>query len=627
MLCRMTMPAPVSPARAAEPPAVTSTLVEHFRRQLSERPDRPSLYLRTGGRWAPVSWRQFGDAARRLGAWLLEEGVAEHGHVAIWSSNRPEWHIADMAVLCTRCRPVPVYLTVSADQAAYILGHSGCELAVVESPAILERLLSVRDRLPALRRIVVLDGAEPVSEDGLVISWEEALRRGRAVLDARSSELERRAVCVESEDVATLIYTSGTTGPPKAVMLTHANVIAAVRAVMSLEPAYDDDRILSYLPLAHIAERLASEFRSYVVGNPTWFTSIERLGEDLREVRPSAFFGVPRVWEKIAARVRGELERQPPRRRRMGRWAIATGERVADLRQAGRPVPAQLAARHALADRLVLSKVRAALGFDRARALASGAAPIAPEVLRFFLALGLEICEAYGLSETTAVTTFNRPGHARFGTVGAALPGVEVRLAEDGEILVRGATVFAGYHRDPAATAEVMRDGWFFTGDVGELDAEGNLRITDRKKDLIITAGGKNISPSNIETALTNHPLIANAVVIGDRRPYLSALITLDPAEVAASAPGASEESLREAVAAHVEAVNAQLASVERVRRWTLLERDFTIGDELTPTMKVRRKVVAERYAAEIEANYHATAPSQSGDAFSGTGQAPRARG
>jgi long-chain acyl-CoA synthetase len=624
MLCRMTTRAPASPARAAEPPAATSTLVEQFRRQLSERPDRPSLLLRAGGRWAPISWRQFGEAARRLSAWLVEEGVGEHGHVAIWSSNRPEWHIADMAVLCARCRPVPVYLTVSADQAAFVLGHSGAEVAVVESPATLERLLSVRDRLPALRRIVVLDAAEPVSADGLVISWEEALNRGQAVLDARSSELERRAASVESEDVATLIYTSGTTGPPKAVMLTHANVIAGVRAVMSLQPAYDDDRILSYLPLAHIAERLASEFRSYVIGNPTWFTSIERLGEDLREVRPSVFFGVPRVWEKMAARILGEVERQPSGRRLLGRWAIATGERVADLRQAGRPVPARLGARHALADRLVLSKVRAALGFDRARVLASGAAPIAPEVLRFFLALGLEICEVYGLSETTGATTFNRPGHARFGTVGPALPGIEVRLAGDGEILVRGATVFAGYHRDPAATAEVMLDGWFATGDVGELDAEGNLRITDRKKDLIITAGGKNISPSNIETALKNHALIANAVVIGDRRPYLSALITVDPVEAAAR--DLSAAAVRDAVAAHVEAVNAGLANVERVRRWTLLDHDFSVGDELTPTMKVRRKVVAERYAAEIEANYRDTAPSQSGDAFSGAGSARRSR-
>jgi long-chain acyl-CoA synthetase len=602
---------------AAAPPAPTSTLVEQFRRQVSTRRDSPAMYMRVGGRWAPITWGQFGDAARRIGAWLLEEEVPEQAHVAIWSGNRPEWHIADVAVLSGRCRPVPVYLTSSAEQAAYILGHSQSQVAVVEGAELLERVLSVRDRLPELRRVVVIDGAEDVSEDGFVISWQEALRRGQAALAGRSIELERRAAAVVSEDVATLIYTSGTTGPPKAVMLTHGNVISGVIAVMSLEPAYPDDRILSYLPLAHIAERLASEFRQYVIGNPTWFTSIDSLAADIREIRPSVFFGVPRIWEKIAARIRSEVEAQPARRRRLALWAFGVGERVGGLRQAGRPVPAMLAARHRLADRLVLSRVRAALGLDQAQALASGAAPIAIEVLRFFLGLGLEIDEVYGLSETTGAVTFNRPGHARFGTVGQAPPGVEVRIAEDGEILVRGGTVFAGYHRDPAATAAVLRDGWLYTGDVGELDADGFLRITDRKKDLIITAGGKNISPSNIEAALTNHPLIANAVVIGDRRPYLSALITIDPTE----APDYPD--VRAAVERHVEAVNATLANVERVRRWTILDHDFTVGDELTPTMKVKRKVVAEKYAAEIEANYPATAPSQSGDTFSGVASAP----
>ena len=605
---------------AAPPPAPNSTLVEQFRRQVAGRPDSPAMYMRAGGRWAPITWRLFGDASRRLSAWLLEEEVAEHAHVAIWSGNRPEWHIADVAVLSTRCRPVPVYLTVSAEQAAYILDHSETQVAFVEGPELLGRLLSVRDRLPGLRRIVVVDGAEAVSEDGFVISWEEALRRGQAALAGRSIELERRAASVLSEDIATLIYTSGTTGPPKAVMITHGNVIAAVIAIMSLEPAYADDRILSYLPLAHIAERLASEFRQYVIGNPTWFTSIDALAADIREIRPNVFFGVPRVWEKIAARIRTELARQPAPRRLVGSWAFAVGERAGDLRQAGRPVPALLAARHRLADRLVLSRVRAALGLDEAQALASGAAPISLEVLRFFNGLGLEIDEVYGLSETTGATTFNRPGHARFGTVGPPLPGIELRIAGDGEVFVRGATVFAGYHRDPEATAAVLRDGWFATGDVGELDAEGYLRITDRKKDLIITAGGKNISPSNIEAALTRHPLIANAVVIGDRRPYLSALITIDPTEAAAY------PDVRAEVERHVEAVNATLSNVERVRRWTILEHDFTVGDELTPTLKVKRKVVNERYAAEIEANYPATAPSQSGDTFSGVGSAPAPR-
>ena len=613
------MPKPAA-REAAPPPAPNSTLVEQFRRQVAGRPDSPAMYMRAGGRWAPITWRLFGDAARRLGAWMLEEEVAEHTHVAIWSGNRPEWHIADVAVLSSRCRPVPVYLTVSAEQAAYVLGHSESQIAVVEGPELLGRVLSVRDRLPALRRIVVIDGPEAVSEDGFVISWEEALRRGQAALAGRSIELERRAAAVVSEDVATLIYTSGTTGPPKAVMITHGNVIAGVIAVMSLEPAYADDRILSYLPLAHIAERLASEFRQYVIGNPTWFTSIEALGTDIREIRPNVFFGVPRVWEKIAARIRAEVEALPGRRRRIGLWAFAVGERVGDLRQAGKPVPPLLAARHRIAERLVLSRVRAALGLDDAQALASGAAPISLEVLRFFNGLGLEIDEVYGLSETTGATTFNRPGHARFGTVGPPLPGVEVRIAADGEILVRGATVFAGYHKDPEATAAILQDGWLHTGDVGELDADGYLRITDRKKDLIITAGGKNISPSNIETALTRHPLIANAVVIGDRRPYLTALITIDPTEVAAY------PDVRAEVERQVEAVNATLANVERVRRWTILDHDFTVGDELTPTMKVKRKVVGEKYAAEIEANYPATAPSQSGDTFSGVASAPAPR-
>jgi long-chain acyl-CoA synthetase len=608
---------------AAAPPAPTTTLVREFRRQVSERGDRPALQVRAGGRWAPISWARFGEASRRAAAWLLEEGVAEHAHVAIWSSNRPEWHIADVAVLSARCRAVPVYLTLSAVQAAYVLDHSACEVAVVESPALLERLLSVRDRLPALRRVAVLDGVDTVSHDGFVISWEEALRRGQAALAGRAAELDRRAAAVGSDDVATLIYTSGTTGPPKAVMLTHRNVIAAVIAVMSLVPAHDTDRVLSYLPLAHIAERLSSEFRQYVIGNATWFTSVERLGEDLRDVRPSAFFGVPRVWEKMAARVRAELERQPARRRRLARWAIGVGERVACLREARRPVPGSLAAQHALADRLVLSRVRAALGLDQARLLASGAAPIAPEVLRFFLALGLEICEVYGQSESTGASTFTRPGQVRVGTVGPALPGVSLRLAEDGEILLRGDTVFPGYHRDAAATAAVLHDGWLSTGDIGQIDGDGCLRITDRKRDLIITAGGKNIAPSNIETALQNHRLVADAVVIGDRRPYVSALLTLDAAEAAALvreggrdvtdlAALAADPAVAAEVARHVEAVNAQLSSPERVRRWTVLDRDFTVGEELTPTMKVRRAVVAERYAAEIEANYRATAAYRS---------------
>ena len=594
-----------------------ATLVEHIRRQVRTRSAAPCMRFMAGNRWVTITWGQFGDAYRRVAAFLAGEGVAEQEHVAIWAANRPEWHIADAAVLTLRCRPVPVYLTLSADQAAYVLGHSEARAIVVENPALLDKLLSVRDQLPALRRVVVMEGLDAPTEDGFAIPWTEALRRGEQAAERLGSELERRAVSVTADDVATLIYTSGTTGPPKAVILTHRNIAAATSSLSQFAYADENDRTLSYLPLAHIAERMVSEFRSYVYGNVTYFAAgVDRLGEHLRDVRPTMFLGVPRIWEKMAAALRGQVDAAPGAKGRLARWALRTGQRHAECVRSGAAPGVVLRRQHALADRLVLRKVREAVGLDQARVLASGAAPISPDVLRFFDGLGLEILEVYGQTEDTGLTSMNRPGNARFGTVGPAVPGVELRLAEDGEILVRGDVVFAGYHRDAEATAEALsEEGFLRTGDVGELDADGFLRITDRKKDLIITAGGKNIAPSNVETALKRHPLVANAVVIGDRRPYVTALLTLDPdamaafarergldgqtpAEVAASAPVLDE------MTRHVAAVNQHLSQVEAVKRWTVLPQDFQIGVELTPTLKVKRKVVNERYESEIASLY-----------------------
>ena len=598
--------------------AAGDTLVAHFRRQVRTRPDAPAMYFRAGSRWAPITWRQFGEAARRLSALLVAEGVAEGGHVAIWASNRPEWHIADAAILSARARPVPVYLTLSADQCAYVLGHSEAEVAVVENRALLDRILSVRDRLPRLRRVVVLEGVDATEADDLVVPWLEALERGGAALLEHGAEVERRAAAIEPADVATLIYTSGTTGPPKAVKLTHRNVLAGAAGLATFIDATAEDRILSYLPLAHIAERGSSEFRQYLFGNPVWFSrGIAHLADDLREVRPTLFFGVPRVWEKMAAAIQARLAAARGPRAWLGRWALRTGAAAAARRERGEPVEGLLARRHAVAERLVLQRLRAALGLDAARLVASGAAPISPEVLRFFAAIGIDVLEVYGMTEDTGLTTMNRPGRMRIGTVGTLIPGIEARIAGDGEILVRGEVVFAGYHRDDEATAATVVDGWLHTGDIGELDADGYLRITDRKKDLIITAGGKNIAPGPIESALKHHPLVSNAVVIGDRRPFVSALLTLDPAEAAAfAAPRglpadaavlARDPQVLEAVQRQVDAVNAGLSGVEQVRRWRLLDRDFAVGEELTPTLKVRRAVVAERWAAEIESNYAAT--------------------
>jgi long-chain acyl-CoA synthetase len=398
-------------------------------------------------------------------------------------------------------------------------------------------------------------------------------------------------------------------------MLTHANIAAAVSSVAQFIDAYETDRALSYLPLAHIAERMTSEFRSYVYGNVTYFAeSIDKLGAHLRDIHPTGFFAVPRIWEKMAAGVRGQVQGAPGLRGRLLRWAVAVGEKRSAVRQAGGEPGGLLQRQYALADRLVLGKLRHAIGLEQARILASGAAPIAPDVLRFFDAIGLEIDEVYGQTENTGLCSMNRPGRARFGTVGPSVPDSEIRIAEDGEILSRSGMVFAGYYKDPEATRATMtEDGFLCTGDVGELDAEGYLRITDRKKDLIITAGGKNISPSNIETALKRHDLVANAVAIGDRRPYVTALLTLDPEAArafvaAAGGPAGAEPAEVPALLAelerHVAEVNSHLSHVEQVKRWRLLPRDFEVGVELTPTLKVKRKVVNERYEAEIEALY-----------------------
>lgn len=584
-----------------------TTLVEHFRRQIRERGTAPALCFHSGGRYTSISWADFGRAARRWSAFLLEEQVQPQQHVGIWAGNRPEWHIADIGLLSLRARPVPVYLTYSADQSGYVLGHSEAVVAVVETPAIRDKVLAVRQSLPHLRRIVVIEGQEAPSPDGFVISWQDALDRGDAVMEQRWDELERRANAVTLDDIATLIYTSGTTGPPKAVLITHGNVAAALWAVDEFAPATPTTRIMSHLPLAHIAERLVSEFRAYAYGHPVYFVEdIAALGDRLREVRPNMFFTVPRVWEKMQQQVQHGVAQLPAPRRALARWALRRGEEAASRGKTGRDA--------ALADRLALRRMRQLLGLDEATILATAAAPISADTLRFFRGIGLELLEEYGQTEDTGSATINRPGRTRLGTVGQPMRGMEVRLAEDGEILVRGGTVFAGYLKDQQATAETLSDGWLHTGDVGEFDDAGYLRITDRKKDLIITAGGKNISPSNIETELQKSELVAHAVVIGDRRPFVSALLTLDPegwrrfaeAHGLPAEPGEVLENATviEQLQADVNAVNARLSNVEQVKKWCVLLNDFQAGDELTPTLKVRRKVVTEKYKEQIDGMY-----------------------
>lgn len=595
-------------------PVRERTMVELYRRQAVQRAEEPAMFHRADGHWVAITWKQYAEQARQLAAFFMSTGLAEGQHVAIWSFNRPEFIIASTATLLARACTAPLYQTLSAEEAAYILHHSEAPVAVLENRHMLAKVLEVRDRLPALRQVVLIDGVPNSAEEGFVTSWSEAMRRGAEALSEFGHDLDVRSESVQPTDVATLVYTSGTTGPPKAVMATHRNLVAAFDGVGPLVKLSANDRVLSYLPLAHILERVNSEGRLYFMGSPLWFaSSIAEMPSELREVRPTCFIGVPRVWEKMAATINIGIDAMPPSRRRLTRWAIGVGEQVVDRRQKGETLPRTQQLSHRIADRLVLRKIRAATGLDQAHTLITGAAPISKQLLRFFHALGLEILEGYGMSENMSVTTLNRHGHARLGTVGQAVPGVELRIADDSEILMRGDMVFAGYYKDPAATAETVVDGWIHTGDVGDLDAEGYLSITDRKKDLLITAGGKNVSPSNIENALRNR-LISNAVVIGDRRPYLSALLTLDLSALTtfATKHGICDQVgtlvnnalVRDEVRGLVDGVNQHLAQVEQVRRWALLPGEFSVGIELTPTFKVRRKVVAERYADQIEGMY-----------------------
>ncbi len=592
-----------------------TTLVHRLRAQVVRRPDAVAFQEWNGTGWTPITFARYRAVSEAITALLVEEGVAAGEHVAIWSGNRPEWLMADAGVLAGRMRPVPVYATLSAEQGAYVLAHSEAIVAFVEDQALLAKVLSQRHQLPALRRVIVFSGVAAESPDGFVVPWEVAVARGSTLVAEHRAEMQRRYDDITLDDVATLVYTSGTTGPPKAAMITHRSANAAIEALTAVVPCSSDDRVLSYLPLAHVVERLNSEFRQYLYGNVVYFLpSADMLVAMLRDVRPTSFFGVPRVWEKMAAAVRHELDHTGGIKGALARWAVHTGSRAVDRRQRGGAPGPLLRLRLSVADRLVLRRLREALGLDQVVMSISGAAPIGTDVLWFFHSIGIEICEGYGMTENCAVTTLNRPGQARIGTVGPPLPGTDIAIAEDGEILVRSDTVFAGYYKDPQATAETMSGEWLRTGDIGDLSADGFLRITDRKKELIITAGGKNIAPTGIELALKQHPLVSNAVVIGDRRPFISALFTLNTAAAEAFAKSHAAEvsgvelyhhpAINREIARHVEAVNQRLANVEKVKRFTILSGDFSIGDELTPTYKVRRKVIAERYAREIESNY-----------------------
>jgi len=577
--------------------------------QAKTRPDAPAYYRKVAGTYRATSFRDYAAQVRRAARALLALGIPASGTTVILGYNRPEWAVMDLATMCVGGAPAGIYTTSSPTEVRYITHHVEARVALVENAQQWAKIEQELENLPLLEHVVLMDGAPRILHPK-VLSWEEFLERGDSVADER---LQERLDALEPSGLATFIYTSGTTGPPKGVMLSHENLAWTADVARDLTDGVSSDTSLSYLPLSHIAEQVFTLHGPITMGSAVYFAeSIEKVPENLKEVQPTIFFGVPRIWEKFHAGIAQKLADAPPMRKRIADTARKIGTAYNLEKNAGRTPGFLLEQAHRVADKLVYAKLKQAIGLGRARVLVSGAAPIAREVLEFFFSLDVIVHEVYGQSEDTGPTTFNHLSKVRLGTVGQRIPGIEVKIADDGEILVRGPNVFLGYYKEPEATRECLIDGWLYSGDLGQFDRDGYLAITGRKKEIIITAGGKNIAPKNIEASLRNHPLIAEAVVIGDRRKFLTALITLEPEATKrflqdkglAGLPHTMAEVTAEVQKA-VDEVNRELARVETVKKFHILPQPFSIETgELTPTLKVKRKIVYTNFSAEIEAMY-----------------------
>ena len=599
-----------------------ATIVEALQRNATELAGQPAMRRCVDGRWEIVTWAEYGRAVVEVAAGLTSLGIGQRECVGILADNLVEWHLADQGTLANGCVTVPVYQTSSPEQVAYMLGHADARVCFVGDEQQLSKVLAVRDQLPKLDHVVVFEppGASPA--DPSILSLEDLRVLGRSHLEAEPGFAEQRAASVKPEQLATLVYTSGTTGAPKGVMITHANIMWTIRSSTGPFEIRPGERLLSFLPLSHIAERMMSDFLPIAAGGETWFArSLASVPEDLQQCRPTVFFAVPRVWDKLHEGVLEKLGQQPVHLRRVAAAYQSLGRAVVERQQAGGKANPLTRALHAGLDRVVGAKIRSGLGLDQARVLITAAAPIHPDLIRWYHAVGLPLLELYGQSEDCGPATVNLPWRNKIGTVGPAIPGVTVRIAEDGEILVKGGNVCAGYFRDPEATASLIDpDGWMHTGDLGMLDGDGYLTITGRKKDLIINAAGKNIAPQGIELDLRNHPLISQAVVIGEGRRYLTALITLDAQNLSAWGKDHAKPPDGEALAQDpdliaevqrvIDEVNAKRSRVEGIRKFRVLPHDFTLAEgELTPTLKPKRHVINEKYRSIIESLYDSDAP------------------
>jgi len=590
-----------------------------FQQSVKTWGDRVALRQRTPEGWHEISWNQWNEAVREVCLGIHKLGLEEGDRAALIGKNCIDWVVADQGILSARGVVVPIYVTNPAPDVAYIVENSESKFIIVENAEHLKKVLETRDRLPKLERAIVWD-ARDVETDDFVITMDELREMGREE-HARNPELFGQLLeGPKCEDLATIVYTSGTTGPPKGAMISHGNILSVCESTDSMVPADEHDETVSFLPLCHVFERMGGEFPSISKGVTVNFAeSMDTLARDISDAKPTILLAVPRVCEKIYGAIRQRVETSPAPVKAIFRWSLGVGRKMTPYKLSHKSPPLPLGLQYAVAKRMVFNKLREAVG-GKLRFMVAAGAPLSTEVAYFFHAADIFVVEGYGATETSAPASFNTLNDCKIGTVGKIIPGIEVKFDTDGEILIKGPNVFMGYWRMEEATREAFTsDGWFRTGDIGEFDEDGYLKITDRKKDLIITAGGKNIAPQNIENLMANDPMVAQFVAYGDRRKYLTAVVTLDEAELErwAAQQGIEEKDyvaltehpkVIEEVRKRIEAVNTQLARYETIKDFRVLDHVFTEETgELTPTQKVKRKVVNQKYKDIYDSMYEET--------------------
>lgn len=588
------------------------TVPEIFQLRIQESADALAYEQEVDGAWRPTTWRDYGKLVRAATLGMEAIGVPFGSRVAVWGDTTAEWTIVDLATMNRGGCTAGIYQTCTPEQAAYIIQDSAAKTVVVDNAERLQQALSMRGETPEVRAYIIWDGPDDPEND--VYSLKNLMERGERFDQENSGAYLECIARVTPDTTAVLVYTSGTTGPPKGAALSHKNCLFCAHAMHELLEMSDQSTVVAFLPMSHIAEHVVGFVSRIYAGSACYFLpDINKFVDTVRAKQPNTMGAVPRIYEKVYAAIQEKKKSGSPLQQRLFDWAIRVGDdavRTHGLRRDGVSMPLK----YRIADKLILSKIRGALG-GKVRYMISGAAPIAPEIIQFFNAAGMPILEVYGMTECAGISHMNTFDHFKVGTVGRVLPGFDCRLAEDGEIQVRGDGVFQGYLNKPEATAEALQDGWLHTGDIGEVDEDGFLRITDRKKNLIVTAGGKNVAPANVEKLLKRESLISQVVVIGDRRRFLSALITLSTeeldklSETDASGNGRASLIASEPIQARVQAAldqaNEELARYENVRKYRVLDREFTVeSGEMTPTLKLKRRVIEDHYADVIESFY-----------------------